>query len=801
MVLSILNKIRFSFLLLLLVVVAGCSVWDSFTTYFNLYYNTADSFEKAEEQIFAQERSLFSTKALTVPGTANTELTKVIEKCSIILQFHSESGYVEDALLMLGKSFYYQSNYQKAHRKFEELFFTAQLESNIALEAELWIGKCQMKLKQYNDALVTLHNVRQAALEEDEELIVQEAFIEEIIYKVTTEDYTGAIALANEFMEVSDDDEIKAEVWYEIGNLNIIIDDVQNAILAYNNVFEYSPDFDLETDAKLKYGQALRNGEQSETALSVFVDMRSEDKYENKLAEIDFEIGKTYASMERYDDAIDQLIEVDTTFKNSESSATAKYEIGMIYESALKLLDSAAVYYKKAATSSLSPEYIILAREKNQLFTRYVNLRADLNNYGKQIFYYDHPDEFIKDSTRYVEDSLAIAEEIASVKELQEIWAGLDSMWVVTDTTGAFQDTLKTLDSLIVRDTTFTYRNRDTLYAQINDTLYSDSAIVFVFDSLFSDPSMLTLLERQQYEMEKREKEQRAKELAAGLPDTLKFKNNPPRRPTITIDSLKTVIVKDQLQIGNLFLTELNIPDSAYWYYNSNLTTYPNTTYHANTLYAMGSYYLTVDNKKRADSLFNIIYDNYKNERIVNAAANKLNKPLIDLDFDPAEEKYLEAESMMFLENYPGAINGFYKVHITYPGSPFAPKALYTCGWILENELFLLDSAATYYDSLVVHYPTSEYVRIIAPKLTIYKQELRRQELALQDSLYAMEQTLDSLATDSTLVQVEETFQDTIEVAFDDRTLNEIKQDEQVTTENSEVQVNKEPVWNPRRRR
>ncbi len=183
MVLSILKKIRFGFYLLLLVLVTGCSVWDSFTTYFNVYYNTTESFEKAEEQIFAQERSLFSTKALTVPGTANTELVKVIEKCSIILQFHSESGYVEDALLMLGKSFYYQSNYQKAQRKFEELI-TSQVESDYEFEAELWIGKCQMKLKQYNDALSTLHSVRQAAIEEDEELIVQEAFIEEIIYKV-----------------------------------------------------------------------------------------------------------------------------------------------------------------------------------------------------------------------------------------------------------------------------------------------------------------------------------------------------------------------------------------------------------------------------------------------------------------------------------------------------------------------------------------------------------------------------------------------------------------------------------------
>lgn len=797
---SILKKIRFSFYLLLLVVVTGCSVWNSFTTYFNLYYNTTESFEKAEEQIYAQQRSMFSTQSLTVPGTANTELDKVIEKCSNILQFHSETGYVEDALLMLGKSFYYQNNYQKAQRKFEELV-ASQVESDYELEAELWIGKCQMKLKNYNDALSTLHNVRQAAIEEDEELIVQEAFIEEIIYKVTTEDYNGAIALANEFMEVSDDDEIKAEVWYEIGNLNIIIEDVQNAILAYNNVFEFSPGFDLETDARLKYGQALRDGEQSETALSVFDDMRSKDKYENKVAEVDFEIGKTYASLERYDNAIDQLIMVDSTYRNTESSGAAKYEIGMIYESGLKQLDSAAVYYKKASASSLPQAYLIPVREKNQLFTRYINLRNNLNNYDKQFFYSEHPDEFIKDSTRYVEDSLAIAEEIASVKELQDIWAGLDSMWVVEDTTGAFQDTLKTLDSLIIRDTTFTYRNRDTLYAHLNDTLYSDSAIVFVFDSLFSDPSMLTLVERRQYEMENRQKEQRAKELAAELPDSLRFENNPPRRPTISKDSLKTVIVKNQLQLGNLFLAELNIPDSAYWYYNNTLITYPNTTYHANTLYAMGSYYLTVDNKKKADSLFNIIYVNYKNERVVNAAANKLNKPLIDLDYDPAEEKYLEAESLMLLEDYAGAINGFYNVHKTYPGSPFAPKALYTCGWILENELFLLDSAATYYDSLIVNYPSSEYVRIIAPKVTMYKQELRRRELALQDSLYTLENGLDSLATDSALVQIEKTYKDTIEVAFDDGTENGIKQDEQVATETSEIPVIKEPVWNPRRRR
>ncbi len=602
-------------------------------------------------------------------------------------------------------------------------------------------------------------------------------------------------------MNISEDDEIKAEAWYEIGNLNVKIGDIQNAITAYKNVFEFSPDFDLETDAKLKYGQALRDGGQSENALLIFEDMRSEDKYLDKLANIDFEIGKTYASLNRFDDAISKLTLVDTTYRNDPTAGAAKYEMGLIYEAGLKQLDSAASYYKKATTSTLPPLYVLPAKEKNQLFTSYVNLRKELNKYNKQIFYYQNPDEFVKDSAKYVEDSLAIADEIENVKELQEIWAGLESMMVNTDTTGAYKDTIKTIDSLIARDTTFTYRNRDTLYAQLYDTLYSDSAIVFVFDSLFSDPSMLTPLELQQYELEKRQREQRERELTAGLPDTLKFKNNPPRRPAITEDSLITIIVLNQLQLGNLFLTELNLPDSAYWYYNSNLTSYPNTPYHAGTLYAMGSYYLTMDNQKRADSLFTIIYDDYKNESIVNAAANKLNKPLIDLDYDPAREDFIEAESLLLLKEYAGAINGFYNVHKLYPNSTYAPKALYTCGWILENELFLLDSAAAYYDSLVTNYPASEYVKIIAPKLTTYKQELRKQELALQDSLIAIENPSDSLTTDSVFISIDESIPDSIIVAMDEEAENVLEEDEEEKIELSNIPVVKEPVWNPRRRR
>jgi len=631
--------------------ISGCSVWENFTTYFNLYYNARDLFEKAEKQILSQDKDLFSTEPPIIPGTAKADLVKVIEKSSDLLQFNSESAYVEDALMMLGKSFYYQKNYQKSLRKFKELEESFP-ESSYLLEAQLWIGKDQMRLKKYNDALTTLSVVREQAVEEDEDDIIRESYVEEIVYKVTIEDYKSAVEVANEFMDVSDDDEIKARVWYGIGQLNMKIGEFENAIIAFENVFEFSPGFDLEYDAKLKLGIALRKGNRSEEALEIFSDMRGEDKYSTDYGEIDFEIAKTQRTLGNIEVAVDLFTEVDTLYRNTQTSSAAKFELGKIYQYEYLLLDSAAAYYKKASTSALPKEYIQPAREKNRLFTRYLKLSKDVLKYGKQLFYTENPDVFVKDSVAYVEDSLAVAEEISNIKELQSIWAELDSLINVKDTTGFYADTIRVIDSLFVNDTTLV---KDSLLAKLRNPLPGDSTFIAKFDSLYSPQEYL----KTKGDEQKRKKKQKSKQnqLANQVPDSLKFKNNPPRRPTISEDSLRTLLAKNELELGNLFLTELELPDSAKSYYNNILTKYPNTKYHANTIYALGSYYLTIDNKERADSLFNIIYENYRNESIVNAAADKLNKPFIDLNFDPAKDDYENAELVMQNENYRDALD------------------------------------------------------------------------------------------------------------------------------------------------
>jgi TolA-binding protein len=547
----------------------------------------------------------------------------------------------------------------------------------------------------------------------------------------------------------------------------------------------------------MQLAKALREGNRSEEALVIFSDMRDEDKYSTDFGEIDFEIAKTQRALGNIEVAVDLLTEVDTLYRNTQTSSAAKFELGQIFQYEYLQLDSAANYYKKASISALPKDYIQPAREKNRLFTRYMTLNNDVTKYGKQLFYLENPDEFVKDSVAYVNDSLAIAEEISNITELQAIWAGLDSLINVKDTTGFYADTIRAIDSLIVSDTTLV---KDSLIAKLQNPLPGDSIFIAKFDSLFSSEGFI-ISTGINLNLEKKQKSQQ-NQLANQLPDSLKFKNNPPRKPTISEDSLRTLLAKNELELGNLFLTELELPDSAKSYYYNILTNYPNTEYHANTIYALGSYYLTIDNKERADSLFNIIYEDYRNESIVNAAADKLDKPFIDLNYDPAKKEYEDAEYVMQNDNYDDALELFYNVYKTYPNSPYAAKALFTSGWILENKLSQPDSAAVVYDSLVVKYPASLYVRSVAGKLSFYKQEQRRLQIAALDSSNGSDiSRTDSLALDS-LSQVlteYEAISDTSQVSIleEDRRPEEKKQDEKVKT-SPKI---KEPLWNPRTKR
>ncbi len=716
------KSFKYLIVILFLLLFSGCSIWENFTTYFNLYYNTSSLFEDAEKEILSQKRDLFSIEPLIVPATAKTSLTKVIEKSSKLLQFYSKSSYVNDALMMLGKSFYYQGNYLKSKKKFEEFLAAETDDEEEITEANLWLAKCDFELRNFNNALKLLEEVRSKAVEEDYEEIIKESYVQEIKYRIKEKNLIKAITLANEFAEVYDDDVVRARIYYELGNMYSELNDDNNALLAYEKVFENEPDFDLEITATIKYANALRDNNQPDKALKVFEDIRKKDKFRESYGEIDFQIGKTLVELGDYNRAYDQFKIVDTTYKNTVFASASNFELAELFRTRFMNYDSAGYFYNKASTSTLPEDYKEKAKNSNQLFTKYGNLRKEINRFDKQLFYSQNPEVFIKDSSDYVADSLKLLTEFLERKEMQEIWSGVDTL--LNPKNPLLKDSIFIKDSIFVRDSLIKI---DSL---IQIGLFNPN------DSIGLKQKLIDSLNAQRLK-DLQDPKNILKNSKVSL-DSVKFKRNPPRKLRISIDSAKTVLAKSSLELGNLFLTELDVQDSALVQYENILQNYPSLVYYPNTLYALGSYYLTVNNKSKADSLFEIIYDKYKDRTIVNAAANKLNKPLINIGFDPAKDEYASAEDLMLEGNYDQSIIKLYSIYNNFPKSLVAPQALYTTGWILENDLFLMDSAAVVYDTLIAKYPASQYVKQVSKKVTAYKQEKTRLEQMLKDSLAAL---------------------------------------------------------------
>lgn len=642
----------------------GCSVWNNFTTYFNLYYNTKTLFNEAEDAIQKEQKDIFALTEQNLPSSAAGSLTKVIEKCSKILQFNSESAFVDDALFMLGKSFYYQKNYLKALRKFQELL-SKQSESEFVPETELWIAKTYFQLKNYSSAdKLLLQVIEKTSADKNDDLFVK-ASIVKVKFEIAAEKYSEAIKSLKSLVKTSDDGEINAQAKFQEGELHVLLDEKEEAAEAFAEVSNYSPTFETELEAKINYGKIIRSLGKEDEALEIFLTLLSKEKNATSFDLLNFETGYTYLMKKKYMDALTYFAIVDTGFSNTTTAGKARFEMGFIYEKIYNNFDSAYTFYVKAQTASSTIEYTPLIKNKAAVFTKYQKLNSDQIDNLQKLKYLSDPALFSKDSLEFfIADSLAKS----ALKEEQN--------------QNAQQQTAQT------------GRARTFGNAKSNET-----------------PD------------------------ANGRTGTLL---RAPVKPTISEDSVKALLIKTKIELGNLFYTDIERPDSAFFYYNDLVTHYEFQNQKPQVLYALANYYLSRDSVK-ADSLLNYIYANYRHDVIGNAAAEILGKPKIDLNYDPAKQLYSEAETLMLKENISSSLKKFLSISMSFPTSEYAAKSLLAGGYLLEEKLNLKDSAAVLYDSLITKYPKTLFAQKVSPKIQTYKKEKERIRIAIEDSLKKIE--------------------------------------------------------------
>lgn len=638
----------------------NCSVWENFTTYFNRYYNAKLKFEEAQELVKENEKQpLFEFKREQPAAKVRQALDAVIEKCSKILQFNQESAYFDEALLMTGKAYYSQGNYTKALRKFQEL--ESIEDTDLRLENKLWMAIAGLQMRKFEESEKLLEEVKAEAASEEADEILYEAYLTEVRYMIYRERYQAATELAKKMVDVADNDQVKAQIYYELGNLYVKMNEPDNASLAYKEVEEYEPSFDVEFDSRLEYAKIRRQLGFTDESLDILDDLRSEDKFIDKWDKIDLEIAEIYYAQGDIEYSLELFTDVDTSYSKNESSGIAAFRRAEIIEKYYFDFDSAKYLYDRINRAPAPKEYKDQARGKSLILKKFTELKDNLVKFERQLVY-------LQDTSVYRADSAA--------------YFGY-------------------------------YERKDSLKALMTEM----------------------------------------KELEGSSFDSTKYlmKDDPPFRSQpvilkISSDSMKVKLAETRYEIGGIFFSELELADSAYVQYHSILTDYPYTSLHAKTLYALGSYYLTMDKKEKADSLFLEVYTNYENDPIVNAAAEKLGKEKVALNSDPAEKKFTDAENKYLSKDYSTALASLFNIVEDHPESPFAPKSLLTIGYILENELNMPDSAASIYDSLVNKYERTDYASAIQPKLKFYQSYYK----AIEDSIAKVQKAItDSIKADS----------------------------------------------------
>ncbi|MCX7983557.1 MAG: tetratricopeptide repeat protein [Bacteroidetes bacterium] len=456
------------------VFLCGCSIfqpisnvissgYDNFVAYFNVYYNAKKLFDEAEEEILndihrkrGQEETQSSMSK--VPPAASQKLTKVIDKCSYILAFHQKSSLVDDVLLLIGKSFYYQSQYERAERKFKELL-TQFPESELLSETKVWYAR---SLKQQGKIIEAIEVgkvfLRAPESKKDRSLYSQINLLLAELYE-NQKDFRTAIEYFGAVIESATGDDL-VYAFMKLGDIAFTEGKYELASQWYRKACDVlKDDFSLLYRNRINTVRSLRNATLYDQALTIVNNALQDFRMKDYRAGLYLERGKTFLALQDTTEAIEDLMLVDTGYVSTPWSPLAAYELGKIYERLRKDFTGALQSYTKATRSS-DPWVADSARKKVKTLARYFDVRTQLTKTDSLYFLFtSKPDTVMNDSV-----ALSIAKSNNTVLGMQ-----LDSLhrlrFVAYQELGdLFSSELTILDSAVVyytkaidecRDSTF----------------------------------------------------------------------------------------------------------------------------------------------------------------------------------------------------------------------------------------------------------------------------------------------------------------------------------------------------------
>jgi tetratricopeptide (TPR) repeat protein len=679
------------------------------TAYFNTYYNAGKLFDEAVQEVAntpqpARDTNYFAP-AVVPPATA-AKFDKVIEKSSKLIQFYPESGLIRGAILMIGKAYTYQGEYDPAFRKFQELIDNFP-DGDERFEAKMWLARARYNAKNQDEALALVKALFPEARQEGKDDIMQEALMLEAQIYADRQEYDQAAATYALAVEISSGGMRRAWAQYQLGLAYEKLKSYAKAADAYLRVTDLSPGFALEYRARLKHGMMLSAVGLHTDAIASLEELISEQLRPEEYALADLEIANAYYALGDTAEAFGLYTFIDTTYRRTDASAKSLYRRGLIHEQKFQNFTKAQEYFTRARTEFPASEVTPLAAKKADNFTSYFAISRSMRNFDSLLARALLPDSVVAKM-----DSVARASDTTKTKAPAPPALGADSTGRTQPGVGEVADAETPNDSALVPPPPALK-----MLEQINKKAPPKRGRVMAGREDMKS-------RRQHLNDTEEDPDEEAPSFAAtgsAKGDSLrkqKMAAKPIPSGKLTPDSLRTLVAKSNFELASLFFLEMGYPDSALYYFRRVVDKSPNSAYGPKALYGMAEVYRTLGDSSVVDTLYQRILREHGKSTYAHQIRRVLGIEEERAPEDPSVLRYARAESLLVDGKTTPAVK-LLKQIANAPASPMTAKAMYTVGWIYENVLADADSATEWYRLLLSSYPDSAYSHVAGPKVAV----------------------------------------------------------------------------------
>lgn len=326
--------------------------------YFNTFYNA--------NNYYREGKKLVSHDTLKVDSGF---FDKAIEKATLVIVKHPESRWVDDALFIMGASYYYKGDYKRALEKLDFLSLNYP-QSHFYDDALYYKGLAYYKQQKLAAAVISLNE----SMESKKYMKKSMLALCYVYYK--DGNYASLTEITQKLLSESLNRSEKRALYRLLGTTQFNQKLYSEALETYNNLLSIIRTVEEKRDLKLKIAEIyLEIGEYQ--LCRDFLAGQNEPEFKNLLADLNMKIGEIEKAREIYSEVTQSGI--------SDFASEAYYKLAELYEKE-DSLELAIACYDSSINNSFMSEYGIKAKKKVDVLKRILILTNETENIDRAQF-------------------------------------------------------------------------------------------------------------------------------------------------------------------------------------------------------------------------------------------------------------------------------------------------------------------------------------------------------------------------------------------------------------------------------